>query len=380
LGIAFYALGLIFYALGLIRDWPTAIEHVGLPILLLLALAVNFLLYHRAKRSEAQVQKMREELERTKPHCLLSLPRSVNNGETFWMEFRDSFCHGLHSRSIQPVVRNVNHDYSQAEQIEELRNTDLTSLKGAVICPAGPQVVEEVISLMHKVGDNMPKLVLHDTSDEAAKAFASEEFGVCIVCVDNKRGGRIAAEILLDNFKKKGIAEKFNVLVMPGDDGHPNSRQRIEGFQERMRELAPNRVNWYYAREGKWTYEGACQAILEFIENEIQNKGLKCLHGIFACNDEMALGVEDTLEHLQLSCCQGVAIVGFDYSHFIRTLWRRKHKGLMVGTVDAKVDAQADAAASLIAELIRGRRPSQRLRMISPERRDRPPSAPTGSA
>jgi DNA-binding LacI/PurR family transcriptional regulator len=120
---------------------------------------------------------------------------------------------------------------------------------------------------------------------------------------NNADGGREAARILCDLFAERGVEDAHRrLMVLAGLEG---SQDRVRGFVERARELAPDMQLVAPTSEHlNFTRRGARRWMLD------QMKALKSgdpsdfgildpsvSWGIFACNDEMALGVRSVVSN-----------------------------------------------------------------------------------
>jgi ribose transport system substrate-binding protein len=116
------------------------------------------------------------------------------------------------------------------------------------------------------------------------------------IASDNVAGGKMAGEFLL-----KKLGGKGNLVELEGIPGSSAARERGEGFesaiagQPGVKLVAKQPANFDRAQG------------LSVMENILQ--GNKDIQGVFAQNDEMALGAERAIEEAGL---KNVAIVGFD--------------------------------------------------------------------
>jgi ribose transport system substrate-binding protein len=116
------------------------------------------------------------------------------------------------------------------------------------------------------------------------------------IASDNVAGGKMAGEFLL-----KKLGGKGNVVEIEGLPGSSAARERGEGFgsviagQPRVKLVAEQPANFDRAQG------------LSVMENILQ--GNKDIQGVFAQNDEMALGAERAIEEADL---KNVVVVGFD--------------------------------------------------------------------
>lgn len=116
------------------------------------------------------------------------------------------------------------------------------------------------------------------------------------IASDNVAGGRMAGEFLV-----KTLGGKGNLVELEGIPGSSAARERGEGFdsvirgQPGLKLVAKQPANFDRAQG------------LSVMENILQ--GSKDIQGVFAQNDEMALGAQRAIEEAGL---KNVVIVGFD--------------------------------------------------------------------
>jgi ribose transport system substrate-binding protein len=116
------------------------------------------------------------------------------------------------------------------------------------------------------------------------------------IASDNAAGGRMAGEFLV-----KKLGGKGNLVELVGIPGSSAARERGEGFDSAiadkpgMKIVAKQPANFDRAQG------------LSVMENILQ--GNKDIQGVFAQNDEMALGAQRAIEEAGV---KNVAIVGFD--------------------------------------------------------------------
>ena len=116
------------------------------------------------------------------------------------------------------------------------------------------------------------------------------------IASDNKAGGKMAGEFLL-----KKLGGKGNLVELEGIPGSSAARERGEGFDAVIAgdpavKLAAKQPANFDRAQG-----------LSVMENILQRN--KDIQGVFAQNDEMALGAERALEEAGL---KSVPVVGFD--------------------------------------------------------------------
>jgi ribose transport system substrate-binding protein len=116
------------------------------------------------------------------------------------------------------------------------------------------------------------------------------------IASDNVAGGRMAGEFLL-----KKLGDKGNLVELVGIPGSSAARERGEGFESAIQgkpgvKLVTKQPANFDRAQG-----------LTVMENILQ--GNKDIQGVFAQNDEMALGAQRAIEEAGL---KNVGIVGFD--------------------------------------------------------------------
>lgn len=116
------------------------------------------------------------------------------------------------------------------------------------------------------------------------------------IASDNAAGGRMAGEFLV-----KRIGAKGNVVELEGIPGSSAARERGAGFEEVLKRYPD--VKLIAAQPADFDRAKG----LSVMENILQ--GNRNIQGLFAQNDEMALGAVRAIEEAGL---KNVAVVGFD--------------------------------------------------------------------
>jgi DNA-binding LacI/PurR family transcriptional regulator len=116
------------------------------------------------------------------------------------------------------------------------------------------------------------------------------------VCCDNVEGGRLVANMLLDN--------RFTRLAyIAGEINTSTNQDREKGFGDRLRERGV--IEWQRA-QGSYTYESGYAAAHELLCTAIPPEA------IFCANDIMALGALDCARELRIRVPDELSIIGFD--------------------------------------------------------------------
>lgn len=119
---------------------------------------------------------------------------------------------------------------------------------------------------------------------------------VSAVCADNVAGGRLAADVLLDNGHER-------LAFIAGLQNTSTSQEREHGFRERLQERGHNQ--WQRV-QGRYTYQSGYTATAALLDSDT------IPDAIFCANDIMAIGAIDCLRERGLVVGQDVSVMGFD--------------------------------------------------------------------
>ena len=156
------------------------------------------------------------------------------------------------------------------------------------------------------------------------------------IASDNAAGGRMAAEFLLQKLGGKG-----NLVELQGIPGSSAARERGEGFESGI--AGSPGVKLVAAQPADFDRAKG----LTVMENILQ--GNHNVQGVFAQNDEMALGAEKAIEAAGL---HGVAVVGFDATPDAIAAVKA---GKLAATVQQKPDLIGKMGVDVAKQLIEGK-------------------------
>lgn len=125
------------------------------------------------------------------------------------------------------------------------------------------------------------------------------------VVTDNVEGGRAAVAHLVE------LGHRIIGLVGWNEDAHPSLQGRHEGYQRGLREAG---LSAQYAEASEVNREGAYEATRRLLQRT------PAVTAIFACNDEMAIGVIRAAQELGRRVPQDLSVVGFDNIDLAREL------------------------------------------------------------
>ncbi|QHI99256.1 substrate-binding domain-containing protein [Xylophilus rhododendri] len=151
-------------------------------------------------------------------------------------------------------------------------------------------------------------------------AFASH--GTSAVTSDNRRGGRLVAELLLARGYRR-------IAFLAGLENSSTNLERERGFHEAMAEA---RMPVFASAHGHYDFERAKQATRELFAGEEKPDAL------FVANDHMAIAALDVLrQELGLKVPQEVGVVGFD--DVPQAAWGAYRLTTVVQSVEEMVEA-----------------------------------------
>ena len=217
----------------------------------------------------------------TTPAIGLSIS-TLNN--PFFVSLRDGAQAEAQALGLRLITVDAQND--PARQIASVE--DLIQKKVAVILlnPTDSDAVANVVKEAQAAGIKVISLDRAVNGAEVAAHIAS----------DNVAGGRMAAEFLI-----KKIGGKGNIVELEGIPGSSAARERGAGFESGLKSTAD--VKLVTAQPADFDRAKG----LTVMENVLQRN--RDIQGVFAQNDEMALGAVRALEEAGL---KNVPVVGFD--------------------------------------------------------------------
>ncbi len=174
------------------------------------------------------------------------------------------------------------------------------SLRGVLLTPSGSNM--ELVQEIKRFRDLGVPVVLIDTRIASEALAAAGTTYDAFVGSDNKDGGKVAADYILDR-----VENSARLLLLNGTDGHETAAARRQGFREELqrREAASGSVIDLTERTCNWRRDEARSTVDSMLALG------QHFDAIFAANDEMALGALEALR--QAGVKPGtVVVVGFD--------------------------------------------------------------------
>lgn len=173
-------------------------------------------------------------------------------------------------------------------------------LAGVLLTPSGSssELTTEIARFNEK---NVPVILVDTKIDEVALQRAGARY-MSYIGSDNRQGGALAAQLMVEQLPSGG-----RLLLFNGVQGHETAAQRREGFLEVINNVNSKGARRFVIEErtANWRRSEArstTDAILSLGRD---------LDGVFAANDEMALGVLEALRQHSRAKRPHV-IIGFD--------------------------------------------------------------------
>jgi ribose transport system substrate-binding protein len=215
------------------------------------------------------------------PKVVLSLS-TLNN--PFFVEVRDGAQDAAKAANIQLEVVDAQND--SATQANQLANAQTSAAKAVIVNPVDSDAAASSVAALAKA--NIPVVAVDRTVSGATLTS--------LVASDNVAGGKQAAAELAAALNNKG-----SIIVLQGVAGTSASRDRGAGFAEGMKAFPDITI------VAQQTANFDRTAALDVTTNLLQaNPGVT---GVFAENDEMALGA---VQALGAKAGNEVKVVGFD--------------------------------------------------------------------
>ena len=206
----------------------------------------------------------------------------------FWLSVADGAKAGAAERpGVKLTIVAPDREINVDQQVSILEDQVRRGVKALVVSPAGSAQVMSALELASSRG--IP-VVLVDTDAPFAKK-------VTYIGTDNRRGGQLAAKCLVDRLAGKG-----EVALISGVPGNESQDARAQGFIDAVAQVPGMRL---VAQQPANSERSLGLTVMENILTAHPD-----VKGVFATNDQMALGAMEALDARGLR--GRIAIVGFD--------------------------------------------------------------------
>lgn len=246
---------------------------------------------------------------------------TLNN--PFFVSLRDGAQAEASAKGVTLITVDAQDD--AAKQIASVEDLIQKKVRVILINPTDSDAVANVVKQATGAG---VKVISLDRSVKAAEVSAH-------IASDNLAGGKMAAEFLLEKIGGKG-----NVVELEGLPGSSAARERGQGFHSVIDGKAEVKL---VARQPA-DFDRAKG--LSVMENILQ--GNKDVQGVFAHNDEMALGA---LKAIEAAGLKNVVVVGFDATADALAAVKQ---GKLAATVQQKPDLIGKMGVEAAKKLIDG--------------------------
>lgn len=248
----------------------------------------------------------------------------------FFISLRDGAQAKADELGVELSILDASDD--AATQADQLSNAATSGAQVVIVNPVDSDAVGASVEALNKA--DIPVIAV----DRAANSGEIASF----IASDNVAGGKQAADALA-----KAIGEEGEVIVLQGTAGTSASRERGQGFDEGIAAYPNIKV------VAKQTAEFDRAKGLDVATNLLQaNPNVK---GIFAENDEMALGA---LEALGDRAGKDVFVVGFDGTDDGLVAIE---KGTMVASVAQQPELLGATAVEMAVKILKGETPDKNV-------------------
>lgn len=160
--------------------------------------------------------------------------------------------------------------------------------------------VDGIIWAVPEIGGNRAWVSDVMADQEIPLVFMSMEprRGLTVASIDNRAGGRMAAQHLID----RGCR---TIGLIKGHLDWWEARERAQGWRETMAENGLP-INESLIRRGDWSAATGERAMRALLQSEPD------IDGVFVCNDSMAVGALKVAREFDRNVPDDLAIVGFD--------------------------------------------------------------------
>jgi ABC-type sugar transport system substrate-binding protein len=239
-------------------------------------------------------------------------------------------------------------------------------IEGIIFIPDDPDHHFDEIVGFHEERGDVPLVLVDvyfdlDRCDERTRARLPSFVGG-----DEIAGGRMAAEIAIDAVGSPPPSTPV-VLVVNGGVA-PWEQRRANAFREQVSSAWPGTQfietpTFNYSRSAAFAHSASTLRSMADATRQI------ALDVVFACNDDMAIGVRTAINLLTregYTFRKAPQIVGYDGIPEIRE-YIDADDPYIAGTVDVRVEAQARAAMLLMHKLLRSGQRRSEVELVTPK-------------
>lgn len=251
-------------------------------------------------------------------------------GNPFFVDIADGATWAAKDR-FEVRVRAGNSESDVETQISILQgittSSDLGRVAGIIVapCSSGPELVPHLKVLKGK-RPTLP-IVLVDTRIGPEYLTKEGLEQLPFFASDNFEGGMSAARFIVGHLKR----ERPNILILTGVESQETAIQRRDGFLKELGKKHPDAL--LEIRSANWQRLEALQIVASLIAAG------RTYDGVFASNDEMALGAAQAYLNARISAPP--VIVGFDATDEAREAVRKHTLTATIAQSPAKMGSMA---------------------------------------
>jgi ribose transport system substrate-binding protein len=196
-------------------------------------------------------------------------------------------------------------------QISAIENFITQKVDAIVVAPADSRALVPPLARAIKAG--IVVINIDVALDEAAKKQAGVD--LAFVGPDNRAGAKMAGDVLA-----KALGPGGKVVIIEGNPGADNARQRKLGFDDSVKE---GKLDLVDSRTAHWETEEANSVFSNILTAHPE------IQGVMAANDSMALGVVKAIDASGKS--GKIKVVGFDNIAAVQPLLKQAK---LIATID----------------------------------------------
>ena len=214
----------------------------------------------------------------------------------YWIRMSEGIDAKAKELGVNITTQAANAETEVEKQVQIVENLIIKKVDAILLAPSGSK---ELVSAVKKANEaNIPVIIvdsgLDDNSVKAQGAYYESFVGS-----DNYEGGMNAGKFMIELFKdQKG---EVPVAVLEGIAGHESGDMRKAGFNDAIK---GSNIKVISSQTAQWERTKGFDVFQNMLT---ANPGIK---GLFACNDEMALGAVEAIA--QAGKTGEIAVIGFD--------------------------------------------------------------------
>ena len=263
---------------------------------------------------------------------ICSIMKTLNN--PFFIDMAEGAKKGIKEHpEYRLIIQAPEREVDVEQQVRYMENMIVNKVKVICITPSGSKEVLSGLALANRAG--IPVIVIDTRLDEELVKKRNVKYAA-FNGSDNYEGGEIAAQFMAKKLNGKG-----KIAVLEGIAGAQTSDLRKQGFMDVIKHypgikvVASQTADW---ERGKG---------FDVTQNILQAH--RDIHGIFACNDLMALGAVAAVEQAEMK--GKVIIVGFDATEDAQ---KAILQGKMAGSVAQYPALMGEEAVKYAVKIIQG--------------------------